>query len=174
MNRIASIFAAFAVVALAGKAEAAADSYLYFLVDDAKYKIDEAVNFDYATVKMEGGESYLSLYSVDGTALGTEVASDGANSTAMADLGYGYYAGFTGDASAATFLVELWANGNDGTPLAYQAFAGAGLSQHIFSATTAGGSSPLTVTTVVPEPTSGLLLLLGASLLALRRKQKRL
>jgi len=171
MNRIASIFAAVAFVALAETAEAA-DSYLYFMVSGAQYKTGEAVNFDYATVKMEGGDSYLSLYSVDGTAVGTEVASDGYSSTAMADFGYGYYAGFMGDASAATFLIELWENGNDGSPLAYQSYAGAGLSQYIFSATSAGGgSSPLTVTTVVPEPTSGLLVFIGFAALALRRRR---
>ena len=149
-----------------------ADSYLYFMVNDAQYKTGDSVSFDYATVKVDGSDSYLSLYSTGGIDLGSKVASNGGNSTAMADLGYGYYAGFSGEASTMTFLVGLWESVNDGTPIAYQSFAGAGLSQYIFSATSAGGgSSPLTVTTVVPEPTSGLLVFIGFAALALRRRR---
>ena len=89
----------------------------------------------------------------------------------MADFGFGYYAGFTGDASALTFLVELWSSSNDGTLVAYQTYVGAEILGHIFGSANAGGSTPLTVTTVVPEPSCALLLLLGISAIALRRRK---
>ena len=172
INKLSAWLCMVAAVLLSGTA-AAEDSYLYFMVSGAQFKNGETANFDYATVKFEGSDSYLSLYDTSGTATGTKVASNNANSTDMADSGFGYYAGFSGDASALTFLVELWSTENSGTLLAWQTFEGAGILEHIFSSANNGGANPLAVTTVVPEPTSALLLLLGAAALALRRRSRR-
>ena len=171
MKRFALIIVSVAAAVLAGRATAA-DAYLYFMVSDAQFKSGQEADFDYATVRFEDSDSYLSLYNTGGTAAGTKVSSDGHNSTAMAELGFGYYAGFSGNASALTFLVELWESGNDGTLVAYQTFAGSEIMEHIFGSANAGGSSPLTVTAVVPEPSCGILLLLGLSAIALRRKKE--
>ena len=170
MKRITLLVFSVAAVFLANNAYAS-DAYLYFMVKGAEFKSGEKANFDYATVRFENSDSYLSLYNTSGTAAGTKVASDGQNSTEMADLGFGYYAGFTGDASALTFLVELWSSSNDGTLVAYQTYVGAEILGHIFGSANAGGSTPLTVTTVVPEPSCALLLLLGISAIALRRRE---
>ena len=170
MKRFALIIVSVAAAVLAGRATAA-DAYLYFMVKGAEFKSGEKANFDYATVRFENSDSYLSLYNTSGTAAGTKVASDGQNSTEMADLGFGYYAGFAGDASALTFLVELWSSSNDGTLVAYQTYVGAEILGHIFGSANAGGSSPLTVTAVVPEPSCALLLLIGISAIALRRRK---
>ena len=172
MKRFALIIVLVAAAVFASNATAA-ESYLYFMVSDAQFKNGEKANFDYATVKFEDSDSYLSLYDTGGTAAGTKVASDGVNSTAMAEYGFGYYAGFSGDASALTFLVELWSSENNATSLAWQTFEGSSVLENIFNSANNGGANPLTVTTVVPEPTSALLLLLGAAALALRRRSRR-
>ena len=169
MKKFTSIIFFVAAALFAGTA-IAEDSYLYFMVSDAQFGNGEKANFDYATLSVDNGESYLSLYNTSGSALGTKVASDGANSTAMANLGFGYYAGFSGDASISTFLVELWSFENDGTLVAYQTFEGASISEYIYGGTSGGGSSPLVVSSVVPEPTSVILLLLGVAALSLKRK----
>lgn len=155
-------------------AERAAADYIYAMIDDAQYKTGEKVNFDYATVKVYDSQDYLQLYTVSGTAAGTKMKSNGANSTFNAEYGFGYYAGFSGDASTLSFLFELWGNDDSDNPIAWQTFAGSSVSDHIFSVTDptgSGGATPLAVTVVIPEPSAWLLVLLGMGALALRRNR---
>ena len=155
-------------------AERAAADYLYAMIDDAQYKTGEKVNFDYATVRVYDSQDYLQLYTVSGIEAGTKMKSDGANSTVGADSMFGYYAGFSGDASTLSFLFELWGDDDSDNPIAWQTFAGSDISDHIFSVTDptgSGGDTPLAVTTVIPEPSGWLLVLLGMGALALRRNR---
>ena len=149
------------------------DAYLYWMVnlgDTSEYA------FSYATIKVAGSDTYLSMYTENSTvASGTRLygAADSGNLTTEA--------GFTGVGgySGSTFLVELWASGTgaDGsdTRVAWGSLAYAALSGYVYTEMGQGGAKPYEVTAsqVVPEPTSGLLALLGLAALALRRKQTR-
>ena len=157
-------------VALALCAQAAMADYLYFFVGDdsgnaPKYN-NEPVGYTYATVKMvdniEGSESsYLSLY--EGGATTSSGVAMMAGSTDPA------YAKLPDNPSYNTFLVELW--NNDGR-VAWQSYSldDVRLGGHIVSSSAQG--TPLNVTTVVPEPTGGVLMLLGRAVLTIRRKTR--
>jgi MYXO-CTERM domain-containing protein len=154
------------VFALAAHASfAAVDSYLYWMVDDAKNQYnDSPISFNYATVSIDG--TYLNLY--DGT---TDLDSYKAGvDPVFGDYSTGsYYAGYDSSVPFSTFLVELWIN--DDTRVGWKTYSLSELGSYI-----AGGmnqvGSPLVVSQVVPEPTSGLLSLFGLAALALRRRRR--
>jgi len=152
----------------AASAYAAADSYIYWMVDDAKYSYNpsESVSFKYATISVDGGETYLSLYDTAGNVTGKGLLAnqDGSPGTSTGSA----YAGLFDDTSAVSFLVELWMDSS--TKVGWQTYSMDMVAGSIFKGTEGGGGSPLRVTSVVPEPTSGLLLLLGVAGLALKRK----
>jgi hypothetical protein len=159
-------------------------SYLYWMVDVSE---TPAYSFSYATIKGvgENGEEsgFLSLY--DGSISspsysGTQLASTDADGmkTAKIFAGVDGYANVT-DEHENSFLVELWAAGaNDGDAanriaygyLTYGDVKGFVVNQMSWSVL----SQPYIVTgaKLVPEPTSGLLMLFGFAALVLRRKQK--
>ena len=134
-------------------------------------------NDQYAAVAVlnESGElvGYANLLDGDGGAnIGRIVAAD----DAMSDT---QYADISGYSSSYKFVVEMlslnseqaWERGwTSGTPLTYAELNDAGYVSE-------GGIGAATVNTwtasvTIPEPTSGLLLLVGGSLLALRRKRR--
>ena len=150
------------------------DAYLYWMVDVSENK-DYA--FSYATIKVAGSDTYLSMYTENSTtASGTRLygAADSGNLTT--DAGFTGVGGYSGS----TFLVELWASGTgaDGsdTRVAWGSLAYSALSGYVYTEMGQGGAKPYEVTAsqVVPEPTSGLLALLGLAALALRRKQTKI
>ena len=165
-------------MALAGAAMVASaeDNFLYWMVDVGD-STDYA--FNYATIKAKdasGNESdYLWLYGQESADTSGQrlYASNGAGTT----TGGGAFAGLENYGSGSQFLFELWKDGATDSPncvgwtgwLTYDRIA-----NNIFSAGDMSGSSPFTVgsTMLVPEPTGGLLTLLGLAVLALRRKQK--
>ena len=163
------IFAVLAI-ALAATAARAVDSYLYWMVQDARTADNTAINFAYATVSVDGGANYLSLYGSTATADPSPyLVSDGNNSSYGAPAGV--YAGFNSTDDVTSFLVELW-NSTD-TRVGYQNYAYAELKDWIFNTSTGGSATtPYAVSQVVPEPTSGLLMLFGLAGLALRRKRR--
>jgi len=170
MNSIMKKLVAVAVIALvANSAVAAADSYLYWMVSPTAYNYLDStktpVTYSYATVRIAGqDESYLSWYNQ---------GSDTAGGTKM-----GYYSPDGGTLAAywgsdsvvynvgSTFLFELW---NEGEVVGF-ANATPGASYFV-NGTSATGGSPYVLTGVVPEPTSGLLMLFGLAGLALRRRK---
>ena len=160
------LIASLAIV-LAASVASAADSYLYWMVNNANYN-NSVVNFDYATISTDGGSSYLSLYSSGASGSVTQYLwSDGYNSSYGAPSS-GIYAGFSG--TPTSFLVELW-NASD-TRVGWQSYSYSELAQHLYNSTTGGGlTTPFGVSQVVPEPTSGLLMLIGMAGLALKRKR---
>jgi small-conductance mechanosensitive channel len=163
----------------------AVDSYLYWMVDvsdNANYA------FNYATIKgidSKGTVSdYLSFYgSGSSDALGTKVYSTTyteADSWALGTTtGEGAFTGVDGYGAGSKFLVELWADGatqNDAASrIAYGYLAYADVMDSIYKTMGTSGASAFVVgaSQLVPEPTSGLLAILGFAALALRRKQKK-
>ncbi len=160
-------------VALALAAATASADLLYWQVSNAignelSGKNGEPIEFAYASVSIDGGATHLNIYdndvdtgywqayTMEGSAVSTKAA----------------YAGTFASDSVTSFLVELWDNSNN--RVGWQSYSASAVANSIWKSDTpaASGGTPLTVTGVVPEPTSGLLLLLGMAGLALRRKRR--
>ena len=172
-----------AILACAAFTASAEDSFLYWMVDVGS---TENYKFNYATIKAanESGitSDYLSLYGSDraeprGTKLyAANYGVDGKYETGTT-TGYGAFAGVGGYGIGSRFLVELWTDGATADSPNRVAFGWRtydAVKDSIFAAGNMSGASPFTVgsTMLVPEPTGGLLTLLGLAVLALRRKQK--
>ena len=175
-------------MALAGAAMVASaedeDKFLYWMVDVSDSP-DYA--FNYATIKAKdasGNESdYLWLYgqeSADKIAQRLYASNYGENGSydPGTTTGGGAFAGLGNYGIGSRFLVELWTDGDTASDPANRVAFGwltyDAVKDSIFSAGNLSGAAPFTVgsTMLVPEPTGGLLTLLGLAVLALRRKQK--
>lgn len=161
-----------AAAAAAGAVRAEVDSYLYWMVSDTATYSDAAgatlsgtkVNYDYAKISADGGSTYLSLYGPGGGDLGVDTL----------DKDLDGYVGFSSSPAFSSFLVELytdysservgWATIPYSTVMQNYAF------RNITDPSQAQAKL-YTVTQAIPEPTSGLLLLLGMAGLALRRRR---
>ena len=171
MNRIKILVLALSAAILSGGAFAA-DSYLYWMASDKIVNPlgGNDVEYSYVRVNYGGsldadgevtGGSWLSPY-VDG------VKSSGTAMTAAgAQAGASYWGDIGSYSSETAFIFELY---NDQFELVgwntlknAESFLGT-------SSTLASGA--YTLTTVVPEPTSGLLSLFGLAMLALRRRRR--
>lgn len=164
----------------------AADSYLYWLVPDQVTPTGgSALNGDY-TAKViantgawawntegDGGAgTYLNLYNGVGEALGGTTATVAFGAEADNGTFFANALGSMGDSY--TYYIELW---NDSTLVAISdglTYSAAGLGA------LAGLGTPGTLwqgmnfaAAPIPEPNSGLLMLIGCALLGLRRKQKK-
>lgn len=148
----------------------ASADYLYAMIDGAKSVYDgTSISFDYATFSIPSQEGYLDISGGAGsgvTVYGTGVSSDETGRS----TGGPFYVGDE-DTKFNTFLIELWLGENDPTRVGWQQYSLAQVSGHIVTETGGSGDTPLTITSVIPEPTSGLLLLLGMAGLALRRRK---
>lgn len=164
----------------------AADSYLYWLVPDQVTPAGgSALNGDYTAKVIAGGSSwawaddgkggagtYLNLYDGTGTDLGGTAATVAFGAEADNGTFFANALGSMGDSY--TYYIELW---NDSTLVAISdglTYSAAGLGA------LAGMGTPGTlwqgmsfVSAPIPEPNSGLLMLIGCALLGLRRKQKK-
>lgn len=170
MMKKSFILAAAATALLIGGAWA--ESWLWWMVEDPTDESSAALTFDYAKVKVTptaGESSYLTMATPDGSVGTTEFAPSPAPGTYVES-----YALFQG-AAGSTYLVELYLGGNliaqSSTEYTYEE-----MGDYVFDRdTTIGALAPLSVSsfTSVPEPTGGLLMLFGAALLALRRKNRR-
>lgn len=134
-------------------------------------------NDQYAAVAVLNGSGelvgYASLLDGDG---GENIGNIVTAADAMSDM---QYADLSGYDTSYKFVVEMlsvnsdnaWERGwTSGTPMTYQELKDAGYVSE-------GGMAPVavnawTASVTIPEPTSGLLLLVGGSLLALRRKRR--
>lgn len=160
MKKILAI--AFASAALA----VSASDYIYWQVTDPVYN-NEAVDFTYATVSTDNGATYLNIYNP-----GTGEAESSPYVRATFNSTSPVYAGEFD--SSATLRFDLWYEATVGDPLVnvgWATYAYSELSNFIYSDRSTSGASAFNLTSVVPEPTSGLLSLLGLTVLALRRKR---
>lgn len=172
-----SIFLAALLIAIGASAS---DSYLYWMVNTADTTPDYS-GYSYARIKaVDGGtEKYLTIYEgdfedpllVNGE---SGVSRDIVNLYHDFDANAGFYASLAGVSSSASFIVELF---NDSGKFLAQSFndgAYGTLSAYIYAGGISGQSpvSPwLAGSFDVPEPSSGLLMLLGMAGLALRRRK---
>lgn len=144
-------------------AHAEYSSYFYWQVDAS------VVDFSYAQLRLSGGSQYFTIGDTAYTKVGAETPDDASlgRSTLAVAANLGAYA--SGEYS---FLVEVF--GEDGGLLAssdvfsYDDIAGAFVYSDIGS-TLSGTAYGVSVSNV-PEPTGGVLLLLGLAALGLRRK----
>jgi len=164
------------IAVLLGAMSASAESYLYWMVGDTG-------NFSYDNAQVRvfnDGEpiDYLSLYYADGTAVGdTKVSAKYAETAQKAELGlYAKLGSLLGEDYY--YIIEL--RNDDGAfvaqsgELSYSAAlnnivdSGLGIPSGGtgWDPTSGGG------TYNVPEPTSGIMMLLGVAALALRRRRR--
>ena len=167
------------VIAAASFGARAADSYLYWMADNTikNQLTGEAVDYTYVRVNFGGtvadadfnsgkvtGGTWLTPY-YGGAAIGTADAGMDAEGVKNG----GTYWGVFDYNSSSTFLFELFNEEDDvvgwlSTPIGIDFIATS-------SSQTGSTASAYTLSQVVPEPTSGLLMLFGLAGLALRRKR---
>lgn len=160
-----------AVAALFVHAASAEEEVLYFLVNDPEFADGTKPTYDYVMVALSDGGTppnpsgdYLTLYGGGGTAQGTALAS-GSTEPVYASLG-------NSPTPTEAILFEMWLESSPGSweRVAYHSANLSELRAHIGSSTNPS-ATPYVVRSVVPEPSSGLLIVLGLAGLALRRKK---
>ena len=158
------------VVALLGSMVASADtdSYLYWMVGSGAP--------EYTVAKIRYGsdpDGYLTSYyapNAGAASLGTEVAVADVN--LQRDLGDGMYAGVANTYLPSSFIVELYNSGafvgqsEMSWETAQQYLYGGGMGVPVASAASFSGFA-------IPEPSSGLLMLVGCAVLGLRRRKQK-
>ena len=178
MHRLFTRFLLTVIVALFSRAAFAdPDLLLYFqIVDQPQFDNGGTCSYDFAMVSftMDGtnpsGE-YLDLYA-DGETVSQGQALASGSDAAYASLGrLG-----SNPTMEIQILFELWsASGDSFERVGYYTALYSELTGHIMESGGVSQATPLMITQVhaqaVPEPTSGLLVLLGAAVLALRRKR---
>ena len=173
MKNIKRLIAVLAVMVTTA-AVAEENAVIFWQVRDPTLPSGESVFFDYATiqVKNSGSDDYKDLYIWEDflTGLTDETQVEAIRGIQTKPTQSGYF-----DAAVAeSFLVQLYAsstNPSSDTLVGWQSYTIAEVSD---SWNFVGGSfnSRLLVTNVIPEPTSGLLLLFGVAGLALKRRRQ--
>lgn len=148
-------FLMFAMVMAAMFAHAT-DSYLYWMMDS----LPDTFSDGYVSVKDSNG-TYLTF-------------GDGTSDIAVAQTGYRYMNVVT--LSSGSYIFELWNESSDDPVFATEAISYAALSQYVASAGEHAPTGSFSLSGgdfhAVPEPTSGLMVLLGAAMLGLKRKKQ--
>ena len=174
INKGMLVFAAAA--AMLANVASAQDSYLYWMVSDANMDGTD-YNFEYAKVKViekDGNDYYLNIYDT-ATSADTgfsELYSD-PDDPNSSDSFVPVFVGKFDKNNVNSFIVELF-NDEDGQ-IGWQTYSWDAAKGYVFSGNNLSGGSgidALVVSAVTPEPTSGVLMLLGGALLALRRKRR--
>ncbi len=166
MQRIISRFSLLAAAALFVGVASAEEQLLYFMVNDPLTFADgtelSANGYSCLMVSVDGGDSYRTIYGGGESSQGTALAS-GSTEPAYVSLG---------DSPTDAILFEMWLEAPAGSweRVAYHSANLSDLSAYIGNSQNPS-ATPYVVSSVVPEPTSGLLMLLGFAGLALRRKR---
>ena len=177
MHRLFTRFLLTAIVALFSRAAFAdPDLLLYFQIDSSNLTFVEngsACSYDFAMVSFttdgtnpSGG--YLDLYA-DGETVSQGQALASGSDAAYASLG-------SNPSAESQILFELWsASGDSFERVGYYTALYSSLTGNIMESGGVSPAMPLMIAQVhaeaVPEPTSGLLTVLGVAFLALRRKR---
>ena len=170
MKSITAKLVAMTVLALVATSGVAEDSYLYWMVENAHYQDNTPVSFDYATISGDGGSTYLSLYRGEND-LGPYAGSSTDDRTSFSAP---YYAKIPGGSEYESFLIELWTGSpSSANQVGSKSVSRSTLDAYILNTAQAQIGSYLPISAVTPEPTSGLMLLLGLAALGLRRKASR-
>ena len=158
-------------------AGAADDSYLYWMVD-----VDEnGWEYDYQ-VRVKGMEtsepseagSVLNLYYNNGNPAGSSITKEYLHDSYQ-DPGAGFYAGFASNAGYKSYVIELLSVDNSdllGSWSWTAAQVETYIAQNGIKAPLSAGPLTMSMALPAPEPSSGLLLLLGVAGLALRRRKQ--
>lgn len=160
MKKTIKVMAFAVTLLLCGAAQA--EDWLWWMIYQAEQ--EDPITFDYAKVKLVGSEPGEFL-AVAGDAPNTEFWS-------LDSKGLEAFAVYTGSATS-SYVIELYLN-DSLYALSSQEYSYADMEEYIFDKSSIPQSmTPLTVSGfhVVPEPTGGLLVLLGLACLGLRRKE---
>ena len=153
----ANIAARKAFTVVFGTADTVASCDYLGLVSGNKVPVDGDT---YTKVSTDGGSSYLTLYSAQGGSTREDILTYGNTGRA----------GFSSEVLFPSFLFEVY-DGDD-QKIGWTTLAYADAANYIYSdPSNNSGVSVYKVTQLIPEPTSGLLFLLGAAGLALRRRK---
>ena len=176
MHRLFTRFLLTAIVALFSRAAfAEPDLLLYFQISDSPqfYNSDDTCSYDFAMVSFttdgtnpSGG--YLDLYADGATEPQGQALASGSDA-AYASLG-------SNPSAESQILFELWSiSGDSFERVGYYTALYSDLTGNIMESGGVSPAMPLMIAQVhaeaVPEPTSGLLTVLGVAFLALRRKR---
>lgn len=163
------VLSAFCALGCAALFAGDGDSLLYWMIGDNPYIYGGGSVSDYSVRVGVSGGTYLNLYGEPG------YSPAGTSADASSAQWMGLYAGVGELDSSAAIFVELY-NGEGGQ---YGGIANIGTVGSLASYITAGSGmadpiDPKVISSfVIPEPTSGLLMLLGVAALSLRRKVKK-
>ena len=164
-----------AALAFACAACTAFADLFYWQISEAVYgagsgKEGEKAEFSYASVSADDGATHhlLHVYDQSGDTGYWKLYARQDDATSANPT----YSGSFDSSLISSLYLRLW--DSSGTEVGWQRYAISDISGSIWKGATdtapSGGATVWTVTSVVPEPTSGLLLLLGMAGLALRRK----
>ena len=157
------------LVTLAAVHAARAD-YLYWMIDDANLKLEGEEFSDYAFARVKDLQSgtWLHVYDASGsmtsaTAVDKTTATTGPMVWGDSDSEF--------SSSEKSILFELYSS--DREVVAWQSVSLAELiAQQSIGTEFYPAFAPYMLTSVVPEPTGGMLVLLGAAMLALKRRRE--
>ena len=183
MNRLAKKLLVAALAAMASSSVLAeADSYLYWMVEPDVYNwLDSTktpIDYSYAKVNI-GGNVDKNGNVTDGTWLspyfGGSPIEDGSGPlvslpSSAASNGPLYWGAITSEMAGNSFIFELFNESDE--VVGWNSASYSEVLKAIASGENPTGSTAFKLTTVVPEPTSGLLSMFGLAMLALRRRRR--
>lgn len=160
-----------AMAILGAMAASAADSYLYWMVGD------DAPSYSYARVRdlADSSESgYLTLYDSGYQALSGGTKADKTTITEAQEWGDSLLAGLLSTDLTKSYIVELY-NERGNFVAQSSAITGSALANYIASGSMAPamGGAWAASSFAIPEPSSGLLMLVGCAVLGLRRRKQK-